>query len=79
MPQSYMRQLRAEAARGFGPIGGRSVTARLIVESADVEQAFVEKAIRFWIEGVWDGAIEEEVLQRAWRQACVELAAEFHR
>ena len=43
LPQGYIKKLRAEAARGFGPIGGRSVTARLIVESMDVESTCIEK------------------------------------
>ena len=47
----YMQRLRAEAARGYGPIEGRSVTARQLIEEADVEQTFIEKAIMFWVDG----------------------------
>ena len=47
IPQDSLRQMRAEVARGFGPIGGRSETARLIVDFADVEITFTDNAVMF--------------------------------
>ena len=71
--QSDLRHLRAEAARDVGLIGGRSVTARLLVESAEVDLIFVLKAVMSWVEGAWDEVVGQTSMRAAWRQACVEL------
>ena len=74
LTRAYMKKLRAEAARGFGPIEGRSVTARLVVEGADIELTFIEKPIMYWVEGLWERLVDERTMNCAWRQACAELA-----
>ena len=74
LPRAYIKKLRAEAARGYGPIGGRSVTARFAIEGADIELTFNEKPIMYWVEGLWDGLVDGRTMNCAWRQACSELA-----
>ena len=70
-PVALVRQLRTQMAKSFGPIEGRSTTARLLLEEADVSLTVAIKTVMSWVCGAWDGLIEDAVLQRAWKQACI--------
>ena len=59
-------------AKTVGPIAGRSITPRLLVEAVDTVLVIVEKAVMTWVDGVWDGLVAKSVMEQAWRIACVD-------
>ena len=68
-PQGIVRQLRSQTSRAFGPCGGRSTTARLLLEEADVAQTLCIKTITAWVTGAWGNLIEQETMVAALRLA----------
>ena len=78
-PLTLVRQLRTQSARTFGPVDGRSVSTRLMLESIDVGEVLVTKAVMAWVNGLWDQLVESRVMQRAWRHACACNLAEDRR
>ena len=69
-PSSIIKKLRTQTARAFGPIEGRSTTARLLLESSDVRQAVTLKTVMAWVSALWEELVELEVMQLAWKHAC---------
>ena len=53
-----LKSLRREAARAMGPLVGRSITARLAVNT-----------VFAWTQSAWDERIDENGLASAWKQA----------
>ena len=68
-PRGIARQLRTQTSRTFGPTAGRSTTARLLLEDADVALTLSTKTITAWVAGVWDNLVEQETLASALRLA----------
>ena len=63
------RSMRRDAARAFGPLRGRSITARLAVNRCDPAQQIVSKPIAAWCQAVWDARVSTDTLQSAWKYA----------
>ena len=63
--------MRRDAARSFGPLNGRSITARLAVYRADPALLAITKSVAAWASAVWDGSVTPAILQSAWKHACV--------
>ena len=63
------RSMRRDAARAFGPLRGRSTTARLAVNRCDPALQIVGKPIASWCQAVWDARIPSDTLQSAWKFA----------
>ena len=72
LPKRSINSLRAEMARTFGPIEGKLVIARLLIEEVDPLADIVEKAVMMRVCAAWDGLIGQVGLKNAWRVACVE-------
>ena len=70
-PRGLVQQLRTQTAAAFGPCRGRSTTARLLLENADVGQVLVLKSVAAWVSGAWDNLVEQETLAAALRAAQV--------
>ena len=68
-PVGLVKQLRTYTAQTFGPSVGRSTTARLLLEDADVCQTLVIKTLMSWVTGAWDNLIEGESMTMALRLA----------
>ena len=60
---------RTMIARGYGSIGGRSITARLALEGTDPGKQLVVEAIMCWVEAWWDELMPREEMRSAWRYA----------
>ena len=65
-----VREMRRDAARAFGPLLGRSITARLAVNACDPALQVIKKAIAYWTEAVWDESVLDATLRYAWKFAC---------
>ena len=68
-PPRLVKQLRVHTARTYGPMGGRSTTARLLLEEADVSQTLAVKTVMSWVQGVWGNLVERDALIQALRKA----------
>ena len=60
---------RKLAASMYGSTRGRSITARLAMEQADLAQGVVKQAIMAWVNAWWDGDMGQEDMEAAWRYA----------
>ena len=60
---------RSMIARSFGPVGGRSVTARLLLETADPGLRVVQAGIMDWVCAWWDNLLDKHDMQDAWKLA----------
>ena len=74
--EQQLTNLRSMAARARGRMGGRSVTARLLVEDADpAYYAVIKKQIGAWIAAVWDEGVQGDILRDAWRWGVKKVGA----
>ena len=60
---------RKLAASMYGDTRGRSITARLAVMKADPAREVVKQAIMAWVNAWWDGDMDQEDMEAAWRYA----------
>ena len=60
-----VKSMRRDAARAFGPVQGRSITARLAVNRCDPALTVVSKPIAAWAQAVWDARIPAETSRSA--------------
>ena len=70
-----VQQLRVHTARTYGPLEGKSTTARLLMEEADVRSKLAVKTVMDWVQGVWDNVVEKEAMAAALRGAWTEHMA----
>ena len=67
--EEELGRMRRMAARAYGPIQGRSITARLWMEEADPGHVIIRKQVGQWVQAVWDDLLPSDVLHDAWRLA----------
>ena len=72
--EEQLKKVRQMTARAYGPTGGRSITARLLLEGVDPLHVIVRKQIGFWIHAVWDELLPRNILQDAWMHAYKHVA-----
>ena len=66
--------MRRLVARAYGPMQGRSVTARLWIEEVDPAFVVLRKQVTHWVQAVWDDLLPMDVMQDAWKLAFKEVA-----
>ncbi len=78
---ALVRELGTITAEAFGRMGGRSVWARLGVRGADHRIGLVLRPVRAWVEAVWEGRLDREDMEEAWKlaQRVTGLSARPHR
>ncbi len=69
MTDSMLACVRTMMAKTLGPLGGRSATARLLMEKCDPGLQVVVLPIMEWFNAVWGKVIPMDVMQDAWRWA----------
>ena len=74
-PPKLMQQLRVHTARTYGPLDGRSTTARLLMENADVRAKVAVKTAMDWVNALWEMWVEREAMEAALRGAWTEHMA----
>ena len=72
--EESLRRMRRMAARAYGPMQGRSVTARLWMEDADPAFVILRKQVVHWVEAVWSDLMPMAVMHDAWKLAFKEVA-----
>ncbi len=75
MSDEIFQGIRSLAARTFGKVAGRSVTARLLAEGADCGLTIIAEAVGDWTRAVWSKLLDASVFEDSWRLAVVEVAA----
>jgi hypothetical protein len=65
----------------YGPMGGRSATARLAVRGADTRVDIVLRPVQAWLEEIWKGEVDPSDMEVAWKaaQGSTGLASQPHR
>ncbi len=69
MTDSMLSCIRTMMASAFGPLGGRSATARLAMEGCDPGHKVVVQPVVDWFREVWEGIVDAGTLRDAWRYA----------
>ncbi len=69
MTDSMLACVRTMMAKTLGPLGGRSATARLLMERCDPGLLVVVSPIMEWFNAAWDKIVPADVMQDAWRWA----------
>ena len=64
-----LAQMRVAAAAVLGLTKGISVTARLAIHQCDPARYLAMRAIKTWVDAVWDQQVEATVMSSAWRRA----------
>ncbi len=73
IPSGVLKQVAAAAAEMYGPLGGRSTTARLAVRRGDPRLPLAVRPVQAWATIVWTQALDADMLRDAWLQAQKEV------
>ncbi len=73
IPSNVLKEVATAAAGMYGPLGGRSATARLAVRRADPRTVLATRPIQAWATIIWTASLEVDVLKDAWMQAQAEV------
>ena len=61
--------MRRDAARAFGLVRARSITARLAVNRCDLALLVVQKPVATWAQAIWDRKVPRATMQASWLHA----------